>query len=387
MGQGILHLNPRPSIETWRFGGKFRIQLDELLYMPKTVSGGDIRMDFGTIIPQGEIELEVMPMDGLVNQCGYLLGPPLDDESVAASFVKADVARIRKCWCMLSDHKLYVYSMIGVPSAKLILDLKLCSWKIEETRRDKQPYCMTFVNEKQSEFVFKCAKSEERDSWRMAIECSYDLHVNKRTPYTVERVQHAIALMKRKKRGVTPAKSRKGQRRGRRKTSKDVLGGGSAGRGSEEEAGLGMTVEIVKKELTISTTAEGGFDVEEPLTPAIIKRNKSKKSNLTKNGTSKALSAKEFRDQQMLAAQREIDNPKIDEEMDMSATGAGAMDADLLKEFKPKTVERTKFPALQRRTSTSSSALFGNVDVIANAPDVKEFKFVSTNKKSRDNMM
>ena len=107
LGQGYVHLNPRPTQETWKSGGQFRIEMDEVFYMPKTKEGVDMRLDTDNpaITPQGTILLEIKPMDGIINNCGYLMGPPLDDEAVNASYQKADLSRSRKCWALLAEHK------------------------------------------------------------------------------------------------------------------------------------------------------------------------------------------------------------------------------------------------------------------------------------------
>jgi hypothetical protein len=110
LGQGYIHLNPRPTQETWKSGGQFRIEMDEVFYMPKTKEGVDMRLDTDNpaITPQGDILLEIQPMDGMTNSCGYLMGPPLDDEAVNASFQKADLSRSRKCWALLAEHKVRI---------------------------------------------------------------------------------------------------------------------------------------------------------------------------------------------------------------------------------------------------------------------------------------
>jgi len=422
MGQAILHLQ-----KTWRTGGKFRLELDELLYMPKSVSGSDVRFDFGTIEPQGSIELEVMPMDGIVNHCGYLLGPPLDDESVAASHVKQDLARLRKCWCMIADHKLYVYGALGSPVARLVLDLKLCSCSIEGARSDKQPYCITFVNEKQSQYIFKCPKTKEQDIWRTAFECSYDLHTHKRHPGQT-RVAAAIELMKRKKKKKagtrTPAKPDGGGGEGEgggagagagggggggggdRTQPKSLKGRGSTGRGSTMsqrsipgkeaaapksggDASVTVKSGIVKTQLTIASDREVDEDMLEArggdellLTPTIMKRHRDTTSNLNKKTVS--LTAAQFRERKRL----EVENSEIKEEdrlkQDISDQSRrdSAIEYEFKKAFKGEGVERTKFPALQRMSANSSSALFGVTAVAKNPPSVKEFKL----NKSRRNL-
>ena len=82
MGQAFLHLNPRPTQELWKTGGIYRLALDEVLFMPKTQSGSDMRMDFDAVQPKGFIEISVEPMDGMTNFCGSMMGPPLNDETI-----------------------------------------------------------------------------------------------------------------------------------------------------------------------------------------------------------------------------------------------------------------------------------------------------------------
>jgi hypothetical protein len=59
-----------------------------------------------------------------------------------------------------------------------------------------------------------------------------------------------------------------------------------------------------------------------------------------------------------------------------------AIEYEFKKAFKGEGVERTKFPALQRMSANSSSALFGVTAVAKNPPSVKEFKL----NKSRRNL-
>ena len=57
-------------------------------------------------------------------------------------------------------------------------------------------------------------------------------------------------------------------------------------------------------------------------------------------------------------------------------TAGSDSDMEMFEKFKPQPKkERTKFPALQRKTASSSSALFGMVEVVANPMPVSEFKF------------
>lgn len=107
LGQAFLHLNPRPTVETWKTGGTFRLALDEVYHMPKTASGSDMRMDFDSIIPQGFIEITLEPMEGMTNTCGFLMGPPLDDESIGAGFAKTDIKKVRSWKCTYAQFNLF----------------------------------------------------------------------------------------------------------------------------------------------------------------------------------------------------------------------------------------------------------------------------------------
>ena len=62
---------------------------------------------------------------------------------------------------------------------------------------------------------------------------------------------------------------------------------------------------------------------------------------------------------------------------------AKAKKIDIPEELKPKQRERVKFPALQRKTSTTSSALFGHTVIGPNSPEVKEFRFNKTRRGSK----
>lgn len=219
LGQAFLPLNPRPTLEVWKVGGTFSLALDELFYMPKTKDGADIRMDFGTLVPQGEITIEILPMDGIINNCGYMMGPPLDDESIGASFQKSDIKRSRRCWAMLAEHKLFVYSMFGLTQSRLQLDLKHCTASFD----DEEQLITINSHRNGAEYLFSVPKFQERDRWRMAIECSYDMYINKRDPNSTDRMAAAISLMKRRKKDKDKDKMAKSPSRAIRK-SKDRMG-------------------------------------------------------------------------------------------------------------------------------------------------------------------
>ena len=215
---------------------------------------------------------------------------------------------------------------------------------------------------------------------------------NAKTPQrTKRRARKTTISEKGGKRGGAKNQAPRGSRKDSRK-SRASKGGGEGGKTS-------MTVEagIVKQELTIATGVGAGYDdrAEEPPTPAMIKRNKGKKSNLTK--TTKTLTAQEFREKKREVAAQAAEEEKrrkklgldvVEEEKEKPRDEVGDMERELTKGSAAKTAKvRTRMPGLQRRTSTSSAALFGHTDVAQNAPEVKEFKFNSTRRKSREGLI
>ena len=145
LGQAYLSLCPRPTNEIFRFGGRFKMELDELFYMPCETSGADQRLDFSDIVPCGNVDLEIEPMDGVMNFCGHLIGPPLDDEATFASFGKVEVKKNRKCWCVLADHRLLLYTTFGAANPKLEIELKTATVDILVKERNT-PFTVTAKN-------------------------------------------------------------------------------------------------------------------------------------------------------------------------------------------------------------------------------------------------
>ncbi|GMI15763.1 hypothetical protein TrVE_jg6162 [Triparma verrucosa] len=387
LGQAFLHLNPRPTVETWKTGGTFRLALDEVYHMPKTASGSDMRMDFDSIIPQGFIEITLEPMEGMTNTCGFLMGPPLDDESIGAGFSKTDIKKSRRCWCMLAEHKLYVYSVFGQPQARLTLDLKSCQYDIGVSPGEvKNGFKISAKNG--AEYNFYCPKNDERDRWRTAFDCSFDLYVNKRTPASTERMAAAIELMKRK--NVSAKQQRKTLRKSRRDPNRSTKGG--------KNSGMQGVSDAIKREIEdevgwiegvpVGDNDTGGELGLEPPTPASHPSKRNKKSNLTK--TTKQLSGKQFRDHKKKVAEEEAERERIRKE-EKRLRGEPptpknenkTKEVEIPAELRPKPRARVKLPGLQRKTSSTSSALFGHVDIAPNAKDVKEFKFNKTRRGSK----
>ncbi|GMI13932.1 hypothetical protein TrLO_g4218 [Triparma laevis f. longispina] len=389
LGQCFLHLSPRPTVETWKTGGVFRLALDEVYHMPKTASGSDMRMDFDSIIPQGFIEITLEPMEGMTNTCGFLMGPPLDDENIGAGFAKTDIKKSRRCWCMLAEHKLYIYSVFGQPMARLTLDLKSCQYDVGMGPGEVKNG-FKIIAKNGSEYNFYCLKNDERDRWRSAFDCSFDLFVNKRDPNSSDRIGAAIELMKRK--NVTAKNQKKPRKsRGVRSTKNDR---GTAGR----KSGMQGVSDAIKKEMEdevgwIEGVPVGDNDAfgepgMEPPTPLSHPSKRNKKSNLNK--TTKQLSGKQFRDHKKKVAEEEAERERVRKE-EKKARGepptpknaSKAKEVEIPDELKPKPRARVKLPGLQRKTSSTSSALFGHVEIRPNAPDQQEFKFSKTRRGSK----
>ena len=129
-----------------------------------------MRMDFDAVQPKGFIEISVEPMDGMTNFCGFMMGPPLDDESIGGSFSITDVKKSRRCWCMLAEHRFYVYSVFGQETAKMTLELKSCTMDVGEGEGDKKNG-IKITAKNGSEYNFFCPMNDERDRWKMVFDC------------------------------------------------------------------------------------------------------------------------------------------------------------------------------------------------------------------------
>ena len=382
LGQGYVHLNPRPTQETWKTGGTFRLDLDEVFYMPKTKEGVDMRLDCGNplITPQGDILLEILPMDGIINNCGYLMGPPLDDEAINASYQKADLKRSRKCWALLAEHKLFVYSMFGLIKERLLLDLRHCHYSYCETQ-----HLITLTSQKNgTEYAFSVPRHDERDRWRMAVECSFDLYINKRDPNSSERMASAIDLMKRRRgppgtksiKGAPNRKLKAGGKTGRR--SRSNRSGSMHASAQSARADLKETLEINPEDVATPQGGEiGGFDAL--VTPT---NHPSKRSTVDGNlGKDKLepsnMTLKEFQTMKKSATQSSFFGEAGD-----GPPGTADLEQELRKGLKKGRTanEKARFPGLQRKASTSS-ALFGAVEHKQNAAPAKEFKFNKTKTK------
>jgi len=253
LGQAYINLCPRPTNEIFRFGGKFKCELDELFYMPLESSGADQRMDFSDILPSGTVEVEIEPMDGVISFCGALIGPPLDDEATFASFKQVEIKKSRKCWCVLADHKLYLYTSFGAPHVKLEIDLKTSVVEIK-TKERNMPFTVTAKNG--AEYTFVCQKLGERDRWRMALECSYEYYNNKRTRGSAARIDAIVALTHRRK-----GQSQSNIKLMRKRRQKQV-------RTSKEAKDLEPTRDSV-------VVASGGVDVKEEVGVMLIREENS----------------------------------------------------------------------------------------------------------------
>lgn len=127
---------------------------------------------------------------------------------------------------MLAGHKLYVYSVFGQPQARLTLDLKSCQYDVGVSPGEvKNGFKISAKNG--AEYNFYCPKNDERDRWRTAFDCSFDLYVNKRAPASTERMAAAIELMKRK--NVSAKQQRKTLRKSRRDPNRSTKGGKNSG--------------------------------------------------------------------------------------------------------------------------------------------------------------
>ena len=88
-----------------------------------------------------------------------------------------------------------LYTTFGAPHAKLEIELKQAVVEINTKQRNK-PFTVTAKNG--AEYTFVCQKVEERDRWRMALECSYDTFNNKRQRGSASRVEAIVNLTHRK---------------------------------------------------------------------------------------------------------------------------------------------------------------------------------------------
>ena len=211
---------------------------------------------------------------------------------------------------------------------------------------------------------------------------------------SVERMAAAIELMKRK--NVNKKNARKSRGKGRR-TQTD------GGRSTMGKGALGTVGDMVMREMEdeigwiegVPTGTGGGGDrfadsgqiILEPPTPSSHPTKRIKKSNLTK--TTKQLSGKQFRDHKKKVAEEAEERERARKEMKRlrgeppTPQNAKAKKIEIPEELRPKQKERVKFPALQRKTSSTSSALFGHTVIAANSPEVKEFKFNMTRRGSK----
>ena len=260
--------------------------------------------------------------------------------------------------------------MFGLIKERLLLDLKHCTYTYSESRQ-----LMVFTSQRNgSEYAFSVPRHDERDMWRMAVECSYDLYVNKRDPSSVERMASAIELMKRGKGGAKTPKGTQSRKLGR--------GGKKHERRSRSKRSTSMhtSAETARKTLEITTTTEKTED-EQPegaAMPLITPMNHPSKrvtidGNLGKNTIEPSnMTLTEFQAMKKSQSSQAFfgDREGVAEE------------APVLKKGRPEKSNKARFPGLQRKASTSS-ALFGSVTHKPNAPPGKEFKFNSSAKKKK----
>mmetsp|Transcript_34044 Transcript_34044/g.49957 ORF Transcript_34044/g.49957 Transcript_34044/m.49957 type:complete len:612 (+) Transcript_34044:864-2699(+) len=190
MGQCFLPLsNKSNQYEVWDRGGHFRLALDELRYMPKTTSGNEVAMDlgavdFGSIKPQGEIELRVHSMDRLKNVCGFLItSTPLDEKSVSSSQERRGVNQIqsirsKKYWCVLADNILSMFKKFGASKASLIINLDSCDVDFSVSKERNQ--MKLSINNDQMKIDLCCLKAKDRDRWITAFELCLGKRVGKK---------------------------------------------------------------------------------------------------------------------------------------------------------------------------------------------------------------
>lgn len=168
MGQAMVSLKEH---NRWKTSSKLTLSLVGKMYSVRDSVGQLARLDYGTISPQGVLEVEIQPLVGCDVLCGNVLGPNIDELAKAGVYMRNQEldSSLRPIWATLADRKLYLCKRLG-ETPRYVMDLCTASVHIH---RDGSELGLVFTPDKGPRIKLFMIKHWEMMRWRVAVMMTY----------------------------------------------------------------------------------------------------------------------------------------------------------------------------------------------------------------------